>query len=150
MLKRLTRWLPLPLVAALGMGCNGGNLSLAYHDHRPPPPRRSRNVHVCTRDCRHHHHDGRKKVVVKKGHRDGCGPGHYRDGERCVAVGKRKPRGKVVRPPPKAYRARRAPAPSHNRVFDRATGKWIAISKDHVHGPGCGHVYINGRWCTRR
>jgi hypothetical protein len=34
-------------------------------------------------------------------------------------------------------------------AFDENAGRWIIIRR-HVHGPGCGHDYLNGRWIVVR
>lgn len=35
---------------------------------------------------------------------------------------------------------------SSYRVWSRARRTWIAIDRGHVHGPRCGHIYLEGRW----
>ena len=131
-----------------GPGCGHVWTGKRWVVARKVPTRHVR--HVCTPDCHHHYHDG-TKVVVLKGHRHGPGCGHKWNGKHWVRVAQRPaypPR--AVPTPRRVPRAVPAPTPVHNRVYDRATGKWVAIHPNHVHGRGCGHVYINGRWCIRR
>jgi len=40
------------------------------------------------------------------------------------------------------------PGPVNLYVLDRRGSKWLMIAKGHVHGPGCGHVHVDGRWCV--
>lgn len=160
----LTRSTLLGLAAgltAMGMGCSGGAVSFNYYDD-PPPPRRVTVVHVepghvCTPGCAHYYDSGRY-VVVRRGHRHGPGCGHHFDGSRWViavstghnagAVEVHKtPPARVHPAPVHVVKVSPPPGPAHLYVLDRRGSKWFKIAKGHVHGPGCGHVHVEGHWC---
>lgn len=147
-------------VAILGClalaGCQEGAVSLHYHDERPQPP----NVvvveqgHICGPGCAHYW-DGTRYVVVTRGHRHGPGCGHYiADGRWVVAVSG--PRGAAVvtqgdryAPPPPPVRAVRVPPPPgpvDAYVYSRSGSKWVKVRPGHRHGPGCGHIVVEGYW----
>ena len=112
--------------------------------HREPV----RAAHVCTRECHHHYHDG-AKLIMLKGHRHGPRCGHRWDGTHWLVAKK----GKARPHPGKAYGKTRKVKHVHNAhcgcVFDRRGSKWVKVGPGHVHGPRCGHVFHDGRWCDR-
>ncbi len=148
-------------LALAGMGCAGGAFSFNYYDD-PPPPRQVMVVqvepgHICTPACVHYY-DGARFVVIRGKHRHGPGCGHVFDGSRwvvAVAVGphggavavERAPVARVHPAPVRVVEIPPPPGPINVFVFDRHGSKWLRIAKGHVHGPGCGHVHIEGHWC---
>jgi len=115
-----------------------------------------RHVHVCTHDCHHHYWNG-SKLMVLKGHRHGPGCGHVFDGSHWVVAVAGGPHGGVVKvhkapaarvhpAPTRVIEVGPPPGPVNLYVFDRRGSKWLKISKGHSHGPGCGHVHVEGRW----
>ena len=148
-------------LALVGLGCSEGAFSFGYHDD-PPPPRHVTVIqvepgHVCTPACVHYY-DGARYVVIRGKHHHGHGCGHVFDGSHWVVAVVRTPEAKVVEVH-KAPAARVHPAtvrvveippppgPVNIYVFDRHGSKWLKIAKGHVHGPGCGHVHVEGHWC---
>ncbi len=115
------------------------------------------HVHVCSHDCHHHYWSG-SKLVALKGHRHGPGCGHVYDGSHwIVAVSKGHSGGVVEVQKVPATHAHSAPArgiqvgpppgPVNLYALDRRGSKWVKVSKGHAHGPGCGHVHVEGHWC---
>jgi len=141
------------------VGCQGGAFSFNYYDD--PPPRQVTVVqvepgHICTPACVHYY-DGARYVVIRGRHHHGHGCGHVFDGTRwMVAVGRTPPPRVVevheapvarVHPGPvRVVEIPPPPGPVNIYVFDRHGSKWLRIAKGHVHGPGCGHVHVEGRW----
>lgn len=114
------------------------------------------HVHVCTHECHQHYWNG-SKLVVLKGHRHGPGCGHVFEGSHWVVavvgghdVGVVKvhkaPAARVHHAPARVVEVGPPPGPVHLYVFDRRGSKWLKIAKGHSHGPGCGHVHVEGRW----
>lgn len=151
----------LGVFSALGclslLGCEDGALSLRYHDERPAPPPQVVVVdrgHVCGPGCPHFW-DGTRYVMVTRGHRHGPGCGHVlTEGRWMVAVSG--PHGGAVvahgarpiaGPPVRAVRIPPPPGPAEIYVYSRSGSKWQKIRAGHRHGPGCGHIYFEGRWC---
>jgi len=138
------------------LGCEEGAVSLHYHDERPPPPPPTVIVehgHVCSHGCAHYW-DGGHYVVVKHGHRHGPGCGHYLAEGRWV-VGVAGPHGTAIvshgghhsPPPARVLRIPPPPGPSTHYVYSRSGSKWQKVRVGHRHGPGCGHIVVEGHWC---
>ncbi len=148
-------------LALTGMGCSGGAFSFNYYDD-PPPPRQVTVVqvepgHICTPACVHYY-DGARYVVIRGKHHHGRGCGHMFDGSRWVVAVVRTPAPRVVEVheapaarvhpgPVRVVEIPPPPGPVNIYVFDRRGTKWLRIAKGHVHGPGCGHVHVEGHWC---
>ena len=105
-------------------------------------------IHVCSHNCHHHYWDG-GKLVVLTGHRHGPGCGHVFKSNRWLVMGKspavhhrNSPRVHPRKAP--AVHVRKGPA-----VHVQKGPKRVKKAK-HVHGPGCGHVRVNGEWVKRR
>ena len=146
-------------LAFVGMGCSEGAFSFNYSDNEPPRHVTVVHVeqgHVCTPACAHYYEGGRY-IVVTRGHHHGPGCGHVFDGSRWMVV-VAKGRGPDVVEVHKAPATRvhpthtrvvevaPCPGPVHLYVFDRHGSKWLKVAKGHSHGPGCGHVHVEGRW----
>ncbi len=146
------------------LGCSNGSFSFNYHDNSPPPPPPPHVTvveiapeHICTHACAHYY-DGTRYVVIRGKHRHGPGCGHYHDG-RCWVIGAsvshgpdvvevhKAPAARVHPPPARVVQVPPPPGPANVYVLDRRGSKWIKVSKGHVHGPGCGHVHVEGHWC---
>jgi hypothetical protein len=164
--------------AGLLAGCEGG-VAVNYYDS--PPRHRVVHVdhgHICSHTC-HHYWSGGEFVIVR-GHRHGPGCGHTLHEGRWIVV-RRTPEVRthadspdvhIHRDSPDVHIHRGAPdvqvhrrvhpgptrvtpvehihGPGCGHVYDRAGSKWVIVGHDHVHGPGCGHAYIEGRWVIRR
>ena len=151
----MIRWVRFGLAlvpAAMCIGCNGGSLSLAYHDsHHVVEPVHVRPVHVrpvhvdiverphvsvihvCTHDCHNHYWDGAKLVVIARGHRHGANCGHHWSGRRWVVVAARG-----------AHRARVRGAHDrggHGRDVHIRGPRGRSVHIQHVHGPRCGCAF---------
>ncbi len=165
--------------AAMCLGCNGGSLSLAYHDsHHVVEPVHVRPVHVdiverphvsvthvCTHDCHNHYWNGAKRVVLARGHRHGANCGHHWSGKRWVVVAARgahrarthgghgrggHDRDVHIRGPRgRSVHVKHTHGHRCGCAFDSHHKKWIVIGTGHVHRRGCGHVFIGGRWSIR-
>ena len=148
-------------LALAGMGCSGGAFSFNYYDD--PPPRRQVTVvqvepgHICTPACVHYY-DGARYVVIRGRHHHGRGCGHVFDGRHWMVAVVRTPAPRVVevheapaaRVHPGPVRVVEIPPPPGSiniYAFDRRGRKWLRIAKGHAHGPGCGHVHVEGHWC---
>ena len=141
------------------VGCQGGAFSFNYYDD--PPPRQVTVVqvepgHICTPACVHYY-DGARYVVSRGRHHHGHGCGHVFDGAHWVVAVVRTPAPRVVEVheapaarvhpgPVRVVEIPPPPGPVNIYVFDRHGSKWLRIAKGHVHGPGCGHVHVEGRW----
>ncbi len=102
--------------------------------------------HVCGPGCSHYW-DGGRYVVVER-HRHGPGCGHVLNGGKWIVVSAgRGPAVRVHEPPARVVRIPAPPGPVNAFVFDRRGSKWIRVKGKHVHGPGCGHVIVEGHWC---
>jgi hypothetical protein len=144
-------------LAVVGLGCDGGSLSLAYHDHHRPvyveEPSYVHVSHVCTQHC-DHYWDGSGYVVIRRGHVHGPHCGHVWRGNRWIVIAKapaaparrdvhiRGPRGGEVH-------VHHVHGPDCGHAFDRHGSKWVVVRHGHIHGPHCGHAYIEGRWTIR-
>jgi len=113
-------------------------------------PRRHRARHVCSRSCDHHYYDG-SNLIVLEGHRHGPNCGHHWDGTYWVASA----RTNRTNPPRKAYPYRGVRRSHHVHdancgcAYDRRRSRWVVIGRDHTHRSGCGHAFVDGRWCLR-
>ena len=146
-------------LAAVGcilvVGCQEGAVSINYHDQRPPPANVVivEQAHICGPGCGHYW-DGARYVVVARGHRHGPGCGHYIADGRWV-VGVSGPHGhavvsnggRPVPPPVHAVRIPPPPGPGDAYVYSRSGSKWVKMRAGHRHGPGCGHIVVEGHWC---
>ncbi len=137
-------WTTCSVVAMALAGCSIDSLdvNVSAHDHHPV--HRTRVVHID--ECHHHH---------------GCG--HSYMGGRWVVVDD-SPRVVRVQESPKVVRVVE-PHHTHKAVVVHEprvvhvhndhcgcawNGQtWIIVGERHRHGPGCGHVYISGRWSIR-
>lgn len=150
--------LRIKAIAAVGclylLGCQEGAVSLHYHEEGPPPA----NVvvvdrgHHCGPGCGHYW-DGARYVVVAHGHRHGPGCGHYIADNRWV-VGVSGPHGNAViahgdggHGAVRAVRIPPPPGPRDGYVYSRSGSKWVKVRGGHRHGPGCGHIVVEGHWC---
>lgn len=135
------RLLKITAVAALVAlsGCSMKRLSSDNHNAK----KGVRVSHKCGADCNEHFWDG-DILKVEKGHRHAVDCGHYWNGDRWVPVIKhfgRHNRG-----------AMRVSWPSHRHntrcgcAYQRHTNSWLKVNKGHIHGPGCGHDFVDGRW----
>lgn len=114
--------------------------------------------HVCGPSCHDHYWDGGKIVVIRGRHRHGPGCGHILEGGHwmigvargpnhvAVEVGKG-PATRVHIGADRVLRIPPPPGPIDVYVFNRSGSKWLRIAKGHKHGPGCGHVHVEGHWC---
>ena len=133
--------------------CHEGAVAIHYHEEPPPPPPPAvvhvDHGHICSPGCAHYW-DGGRYVVVARGHRHGPGCGHYlADGRWMVAVsggggtvvaqGNSHHHRAVRIPPP--------PGPEGYYVYSRSGSKWVKVRAGHRHGPGCGHIVVEGHWC---
>ena len=162
LLKKAIGLVPLSALLIACTACE--RVSFSYYERGPRPVHR-RTTHVCTKDCHHHYHDG-TRLVVTRGHRHGPGCGHVWNGRYWVPerktvvyhVHKPKPKPVVVHKhkPVGVHKHKARPGkkfvlktarPGKYYVYDRRGSKWVKIRKGHVHGPGCGHVYVDGVWC---
>lgn len=156
----------LGLGSLLIVGCLLSGCAVHYHDYddRPQQVVHVNRSHVCGPDCHEHYWNG-SRVVVIRGHRHGPGCGHDWDGRYWVLVSKtpvhkepvyiHKAPAKHVDPPGKVihggpYRVSKVKH-VHNAhcgcVYHPQRKVWIIVeSEGHVHGPGCGHFYLEGRW----
>jgi hypothetical protein len=137
------------------VGCNEGAVSLHYHEDAPPPPPAVVYVdrgHICGPGCGHYW-DGGRYVVVTRGHRHGPGCGHVLTDNRWV-VAVSGPHGNAVvahgdvHPAPvRAVRIPPPPGRADYYVYSRSGSKWVKVRAGHRHGPGCGHIVVDGHWC---
>jgi len=151
----IAKCLSMVVFALFCFGCQGG-VAFNYNDESPPPPRYIvvEQGHVCTPAC-HHYWDGAHYVVVRRGHVHGPGCGHVLTSGRWIVVAAG-PAGHVRPAPVPVARVHPAPVrvveippppgPVNVYVFDRRGSKWLKLRAGHVHGPGCGHIYVEGRW----
>lgn len=149
------------LLSLFGLSCDGP-VVLHYHEERPERVARVTHVHhVCTPAC-DHYYDGPDVIVIRGGHRHTPGCGHVYDGNHWVIV-----RRTVVEPTPHVTRVN--PGPGTVTRIDRDPDVyvthvhsarcgcvwhpqrrvWIVVDGRHVHGPGCGHAFADGRWTIR-
>ena len=140
------------LVGLLG-GCEGG-VAVNYYDS--PPRHRTVHVehgHVCGHTCHHYWSGG--EFIILRGHRHGPGCGHaLREGRWMVVrtapevrVHADSPDVRIHRSSPDVHVHTRSAELVHRRV---QSGPARVTRVEHVHGPGCGHVYLEGRWVIRR
>ncbi len=145
MLTRLLRLIPVAPIAFVCLGCHGGAFSFNFHDSRPVRVKHvhTRARHVCTHDCHDCYWDG-DRVVFIKGHRHHANCGHRWNGRDWVVVrsNARPVSPKVVR----VHKAKHVHGPACGCAYDRHSHKWVKVRKGHRHRPGCGHVYVDGRW----
>ena len=144
----MRNWIWIPGTAALlgcAAGCHEASVSVNYHESRPTRETRVHVTHVCTPECRHFY-DGDRVVVIRERHRHGPGCGHYFNGRHWVVQVRHDPGP----PPRKRVVTEHRHGPNCGCVFDRSGSKWVAVEQGHVHGPGCGHARVNGRWVLRR
>ncbi len=87
-------------------------------------------------------------------HRHGPGCGHHWDGRYWVVV--RKDRydddvhiHRAHEPPRKVIKVHDHHDSRCGCAWDHRKRVWIVVGEKHVHGPGCGHAYIEGRWTIR-
>jgi hypothetical protein len=159
MFKRLCSFVSATGLAFVGMGCSEGAFSFNYSENEPPRHVTVVQVeqgHVCTPACAHYY-DGARYVVIRGRHHHGPGCGHVFEGSRWViVVAKGRDTGVVeVHKAPatrvhpthtRVVEVAPCPGPVHLYVFDRHGSKWLKVAKGHSHGPGCGHVHVEGRW----
>jgi hypothetical protein len=138
----MRRFIVLPALALLGLmtaGCEVNEVSFNVHNQEPRPVYHQRVVHVDS--CHHHHNcghryvDGRWIVV--------------HDSPDVVVVEPRHPRRTVVveEPPRRVVHVEHVHDAHCGCAWDGRV--WITVGTRHVHGPGCGHTYIRGRWTIR-
>ena len=141
-------------LAGLVFACTAcERISFSYYDRRPVYRHVSRVAHVCAYDCHHHYYNGSRLVVLRSGHHHGPSCGHHWDGTYWVALTSplrhgHTPKAVVVRKG-KAHHSRTVvigKAPGRHHVYDRRGSKWVKIHHSHVHGPSCGHFYVDGIW----
>jgi len=148
--------LPAAIAWSFVAGCSGGSLSLNYYEPRPvvySRPVYVREHHICSHDCHDHYWDGHGVVVLRDRHRHGPGCGHYWDGSHWTVSARISKNGhdaEVAVRPQKARRIVHNHGPHCGCAYDRRGNKWIVVQEGHRHGPGCGHVLIEGRWSIRR
>jgi hypothetical protein len=97
--------LPAAVLAFVGVGCNGGSLSINYYDDEPVKPVYVHKTHVYTDAHHHRYYCGDRVIVVEKNDPYG----RYWNGHRWV----------VVRTPP--------PRPGYSHMWN---GKhWVSVRK---------------------
>ncbi len=148
---RLFPMVLIPFALISLAGCGGRGLSIHYYEREPVVRRAPVHIdHICARDCHHHYHDGTRLVVLDDRHHHGRHCGHHWNGSHWVGAISKSPRtGHVKRVGPGVKRVGKVGhkhGPQCGCVFDRAGSKWVVVRKGHVHGRGCGHVRIKGRW----
>ncbi|GEM_PF-2303260 len=142
--------LGLTALCVIAAGCEDGAVSFNYNRYERQPRVEHRVVyvpetHVCGHGCHDHVYDG-GRVVVVGGHRHGPGCGHDYDGHHWVIVGKARA-VHVDREPAHVARVETVPSGAV-RVYSPRRRIWIDIDAGHRHGPHCGHVHRDGRWCV--
>lgn len=144
-------------------GCHWGHASFSYVDERPVRVYDDEPVavehydrpaiivasHVCDERCRDHYWNGRKLVVLT-GHRHGPGCGHYWNGTYWVVARRGRGVTRLHRSAPRVIHGERVHGPSSGDVWNRSRRAWVRVRRGHIHGPRCGHVYLEGRWTIRR
>lgn len=134
---------------AIGLALAGCSFSYSEHRHYDPPQVVARPVvveHVHSRSCGHCYDDG-QWIVIEAHHHHGPGCGHEFNGHHWIVVRSNRPAPRPV--PQRVVRVEHDHHDAHcGCVHDGRA--WIQIDIGHVHGPGCGHVYIEGRWSIRR
>jgi hypothetical protein len=144
------------LVGLVGLlpGCEGG-VAVNYYDADPP---RHRTVHVehghvCGHTCSHYWSGG--EFIILRGHRHGPGCGHSMHEGRWIVV-RPAPEVRVHADTPDVHIHRDSPdvhvytEPADVHVHRRSQPVSRTVTRvEHVHGPGCGHAYIEGRWIVR-
>lgn len=143
----------------LVVGCLLSGCAVHYHDHDDHPQRvvHVKRSHVCGPGCHDHYWDG-SRVLVIRGHRHGPGCGHDWDGRYWITVRKtpvhvhQEPPHRVIHEPPvRVSKVKHVHSERCGCVYHPHHRTWIIVeSKGHVHGPGCGHFYIEGRWSIGR